>query len=295
MDIVPRCQMAAPGSKHELNQRKIVIGRGGRAEALVRARSRAAGRGRPLARALPPLLGRPARRPRASSRQHLSRPRVGGEERLDRQLGDGDVERRGERRAGTRGSSARRSAAARRPRADRARPRARAARAAPPAARPARGRRSASTCAARSRRRCARHSPRFSIRGAIPSGCSVSRSALIGGSSRCGAAPAVSIATAALAATTFHARSTTSAGNGSWLRSSWSSASLIGPSSLQRRAASRSARSRRRAASGCARAAARRAARPGAGPSARSGASGRSRGSSGGAWRRPPRARGRAG
>ena len=69
------------------------------------------------------------------------------------------------------------------------------------------------------------------MRGAMPSGCSVSRSALIGGSSRCGAAPAVSIGIAALAATTFHPRSTTIAGNGSWLVSSWSSASLIGPSS----------------------------------------------------------------
>ena len=53
------------------------------------------------------------------------------------------------------------------------------------------------------------------MRGATPCGCSDSRSTLTGGSSRCGAAPAVSNAIVALASTMFHFRSTTTAGYGS--------------------------------------------------------------------------------
>ena len=43
--------------------------------------------------------------------------------------------------------------------------------------------------------RCARHSPRFAIRGARPSGWRLRRRTLTGGSSRCGATPSISGAT----------------------------------------------------------------------------------------------------
>ena len=61
---------------------------------------------------------------------------------------------------------------------------------------------------------CVRHCARLRIRGAIPRGCSDSRSTLTGGSSRAGSAPSVSSGTPALAATSCQPRSTTTAGKG---------------------------------------------------------------------------------
>jgi hypothetical protein len=57
-----------------------------------------------------------------------------------------------------------------------------------------------------------RHSPRFTIRGAMPSGCRLARRTLAGGASSSSATPSVSRATPALASMRFQPRSTTTAG-----------------------------------------------------------------------------------
>ena len=65
-------------------------------------------------------------------------------------------------------------------------------------------------------------STKFAIRGPSPSGCRLRRSTFTGGSTRCGATPVSSGATARLAASIRQPRSTTRAGNGSWRASTTS-------------------------------------------------------------------------
>ena len=111
---------------------------------------------------------------------------------------------------------------------------------------------------------------RLAMRGAIPSGCRLSRRTLTGGSSRCGRhALGEQRDRRGCRRPCSHARSTTIAGYGSWPRRSWSRRRPTGSisGSVQAALRRRPARSRRRAAARCGRAAARRAARPGAGPS----------------------------
>ena len=121
----------------------------------------------------------------------------------------------------------------------------------------------AATCWPRRPRRCARQAAKLTIRGAMPRGSSARRSALTGGASSAGSTPSSSSATARFWTTTFQWRSTASAGNGSWARSTRSTtaraaaiagsssgrAANIGanPAAVSRPLRSRSGTSRRRA------------------------------------------------
>ena len=160
-----------------------------------------------------PPVGLRQRRPGAAGQDPLpprplaaqrcrGRPLVGREERLDRELGQRDVERGAERRdrgeerqlaAVGAGAAARQSSAARLVGSASGGPGSRQLL-------EQRGqRRVAGDVACRRRRasRWARHSARFAIRGASPSGCRLTRSTFTGGASSSGATPSSSSASAA--------------------------------------------------------------------------------------------------